>query len=355
MSTVHVTASRSYDVEIAPGVLRALGGKAAALVQGRTAALVSDDTVEALYGGAARASLETAGFTVCTYRFPHGEPSKCGENYLRLLDFLAQNRLTRTDLIVALGGGVTGDLAGFAAATYLRGIPYIQVPTSLLAMVDSSVGGKTAIDLPSGKNLCGAFYQPSLVLCDTDLLATLPEATFRAGCAEVIKYGVLGSRPLFDALAKTPARQQLEYIVTTSVEMKRDVVENDEFDTGRRQLLNLGHTLGHAVEAGSEFRLSHGESVAIGMAMIARAAAKLGFCSEAARDEITALLRQYGLPTETDQDPEALYRTALGDKKRRGGRLTLVVPAEIGRCVLHPIPVEELPRWIEAGIEDRTA
>ncbi len=349
MKTVHITASRSYDVEIGAGILRTLGEKAAGVARGRTAGLVCDDTVGSLYGAAARTALEAAGFTVCTYVFPHGEQSKCGGNYLRLMDFLAENRLTRTDLIVALGGGVTGDLAGFAAATYLRGIQYIQVPTSLLAMVDSSVGGKTAIDLPSGKNLCGAFYQPSLVLCDTDLLATLPDDVFRDGCAEIIKYGILGSRPLFDALAGTHVRQQPEQVVAACVEMKRDVVESDEFDTGRRQLLNLGHTLGHAVEAGSHFNLSHGQSVAIGMAMIARAAAKLGFCSRETRDEIVALLRQYGLPTETDQSSEAIYQTALGDKKRKGGRLTLIVPKEIGVCVLETIPVEELPRWIEAG------
>lgn len=350
MPTIHITASRSYDVEIAHGCLSILGQRAAQLVKGRAAALVSDNAVAAHYGDQARASLEAAGFLVMTYVFPHGEQSKSGDNYLRLLNFLAENRLTRTDLLVALGGGVTGDLGGFAAATYLRGIRYIQIPTSLLAMVDSSVGGKTAIDLPAGKNLCGAFYQPSLVLCDPDLLATLPEPVFRDGCAEVIKYGVLGSRELFDRLRETPARQQLEYVIATCVDMKRDVVEDDEFDTGRRQLLNLGHTLGHAVEAGSHFQLSHGQSVAVGMAMIARAAAKFGFCTEETRDEIVSLLTKYGLPTETDQSPEELYQTALGDKKRKGGSLTLVVPQEIGTCLLHRISVEDLPKWIEAGM-----
>ena len=350
MPSIHITASRSYDVEISHGCLDSLGRRAAQLVKGRAAAVVADDSVAALYGARARAGLEAAGFQVAEYVFPHGEQSKNGENYLRLLDFLAGHRLTRTDLLVALGGGVTGDLTGFAAATYLRGVQYIQIPTSLLAMVDSSVGGKTAIDLPSGKNLCGAFYQPSLVLCDPDLLASLPEQVFRDGCAEVIKYGVLGSRELFDRLRETPARQQLEYVIATCVDMKRDVVESDEFDTGRRQLLHLGHTLGHAVEAGSAFQLSHGQSVAIGMAMIARAAAKFGFCTGETRDEIVDLLTQYGLPTKTDQSPARLYETALGDKKRKGGSVTLVVPQEIGTCLLHTISVEELPKWIEAGM-----
>ena len=349
MNTVHISASRGYDVQIGGGLLPTLGEKAAALCKGRTACIVSDDTVAALYEPTARTSLEDAGFTVHTYVFPHGEESKCGENFLKLLGFLAQCQLTRSDLLVALGGGVTGDLTGFAAACYLRGVKYIQVPTSLLAMVDSSVGGKTAIDLPQGKNLCGAFYQPILVLCDTDLLKTLPDDIFRDGCAEVIKYGVLGSRELFDKLKAAHARDQLDDVVTTCVDMKRAVVEDDEFDTGRRQLLNLGHTLGHAIEKNSDFQLSHGQCVAIGMAMMARSAVKHGFCTEATKNEIVNLLQWYGLPTDTDQAPTAIYLSALGDKKRQGGSLTLVVPREIGVCDLHTIEVGALLGWIEKG------
>ena len=345
MKTVHIAASGDYDVKIGGGLLDTLGSEAAALLKGRTVCIVSDDTVAALYLHRAKASLEQAGFTVCTYVFPHGEASKSGENFLQLLNTLAEQRLTRTDGLVALGGGVTGDLTGFAAACYLRGVKYIQVPTSLLAMVDSSVGGKTAIDLPAGKNLCGAFYQPVLVLCDTDLLQTLPEPVFRDGCAEVIKYGVLGDRQLFDDL-KTGIRDKLEAVVATCVDAKRAVVEEDEFDTGRRQLLNLGHTLGHAVEANSNFALSHGQAVAIGMAMIAEAAAEKGFCTAGTREEICALLRQYGLPVETDQPAEAIIRTALGDKKRRSNTITLIVPREVGVCELVPVPVDELGSWL---------
>ena len=349
MTSIRISASRPYDVQIGGGLLPTLGEKAAALCKGRTACIVSDDTVASLYEKTARTSLEKAGFTVHTYVFPHGEESKCGENFLKLLGFLAQCHLTRSDLLIALGGGVTGDLTGFAAACYLRGVKYIQVPTTLLAMVDSSVGGKTAIDLPEGKNLCGAFYQPVLVLCDTDTLQTLPDDIFRDGCAEVIKYGVLGDRELFDKLKVTHAKNQLDYVVSTCVDMKRAIVEDDEFDTGRRQLLNLGHTLGHAIEKNSDFTLSHGQCVAIGMAMIARAAAKLGFCAEATKNEIVNLLQSYGLPTDTEQEPMSIYLSALGDKKRQGGSLTLIVPREIGRCDLHPIPVEELKMWIESN------
>ena len=346
MTSIHISASKPYDVQIGGGLLPTLGGKAAALCKGRTACIVSDDTVAALYEKTARTSLEKSGFTVHTYVFPHGEESKCGENFLKLLGFLAQCYLTRADLLIALGGGVTGDLTGFAAACYLRGVKYIQVPTTLLAMVDSSVGGKTAIDLPEGKNLCGAFYQPVLVLCDTDTLQTLPDDIFRDGCAEVIKYGVLGDRELFDKLKVTHAKNQLDYVVSTCVDMKRAIVEDDEFDTGRRQLLNLGHTLGHAIEKNSDFTLSHGQCVAIGMAMMARSAARLGFCTEATKNEIVSLLQYYGLPTDTEQEPMSIYLSALGDKKRQGSSLTLIVPREIGRCDLHPIPVEELKMWI---------
>ncbi len=349
MNTVHISASRPYDVEISAGSLPCLGEKTAQLVKGRTACVVSDDTVFALYGDLARKSLEQAGFQVCTFTFAHGEQSKNGQTFLELMNVLAENHLTRTDVLIALGGGVTGDLTGFASACYLRGVACVQVPTTLLAMVDSSVGGKTAIDLPVGKNLCGAFCQPRLVLCDTNCLASLPEQIFRDGCAEVIKYGVLGDKPLFERL-KGGISHQIQEVVTACVDAKRRLVEDDEFDTGSRQLLNLGHTLGHAVEAGSDFCLSHGQAVAIGMAMMARASEKLGFCSADTRDEILNILTAYGLPITTDQSSEAICQTALGDKKRRGDTLTLVVPKAIGECILHPISVTELPRWVEAGL-----
>lgn len=350
ISTVEVKASRNYNVEIGAGLLDTLGERAAALIKGRCAAIVSDDTVAALYAARAKASLEAAGFTVCTYVFPHGESAKCGSTFLDLLDFLARNHLTRTDVLVALGGGVTGDLTGFAAASFLRGVQCIQVPTTLLAMVDSSVGGKTAIDLPAGKNLCGAFFQPSLVLCDTDTLETLPEDIFRDGCAEVIKYGVLGSAALFRRLQAGPDAQDWTDVITRCVAMKRDLVEKDEFDAGARQFLNLGHTLGHAVEAGSDFRLSHGKAVAIGMSMIARASEKLGFCAGAVRQEIENIFAVYALPTHTDQCADGIYAAAQGDKKRQGDSITLVVPESIGACILHKIPVTELPVWIDAGM-----
>ena len=266
-----------------------------------------------------------------------------------LLDFLAAHRLSRSDLIVALGGGVTGDLAGFAAATYQRGIPFVQVPTTLLAAVDSSVGGKTAVNLASGKNQVGCFYQPSLVLCDPDTLRTLPPEEYRNGCAEVIKYAVLRSEPFFDALRAEPVSAQVEHVIATCVSMKRDLVAADEFDRGSRQLLNLGHSFGHAVEKCSDYAVPHGCGVAIGMAIIARAAAKRGICTDDTCAQILALLRKYGLPTETAFTRDALTDAARSDKKIADGKLHLIVPERIGRCRIETIPAVDIPAWLADG------
>ena len=259
MNTVTVSASKTYDILIGTGLLSTLGQEAAKLGKAKNVCIVSETTVWPLYGKAAQCSLEQAGFNVISFVFPAGEASKNGQTYLELLNYLAENKLTRSDLIVALGGGVVGDLAGFAAASYLRGIRFIQVPTTLLAAVDSSVGGKTAIDLPAGKNLAGAFCQPSLVLCDLDTLNTLSEDIFRDGCAEVIKYGILYDPVLFSHLEEKGLSFDRENVITRCVELKRDVVAEDEFDTGQRMKLNLGHTIGHGVEAKSQFAISHGK------------------------------------------------------------------------------------------------
>lgn len=343
MRTVSVTASRSYEVRIGAGLMASLGENIPQ--KARKVCIVSESNVWPLHGPAAVKSIEEAGFDVTSFIFPAGEASKCGATYLELVNFLAESRLTRTDCLVALGGGVVGDLTGFAAATFHRGIPFIQVPTTLLAAVDSSVGGKTAIDLPAGKNLCGAFYQPSLVLCDTNALATLPEDIFRDGCAEVIKYGVLYDPALFAVLQEQGMAFDREAVITRCVELKRDVVAEDEFDTGARMKLNLGHTIGHGVEALSNFQLSHGKSVAIGMAIVARSA-----CDAATRDAILDILEQFGLPTKTTSAAEDLYTCALSDKKRAGGTVNLIIPKAIGDCAIVPTPVEDMKAFIEKGL-----
>ena len=349
MKNVHIDASRSYDVRIGRGLLDDCGRQIAERVRCASAAVVTDDTVYALYGERVCASLEAAGVRTVCYVFPHGEKSKNLLEYAKILNFLAENRVTRADALIALGGGVTGDLGGFAAATYLRGIPFVQLPTTLLAAVDSSVGGKTAVDLPAGKNLAGAFYQPELVLCDLDTLDSLPREIFLDGCAEVIKYAVLGSRELFALLADIPSGKGLEEVTARCVEMKRDFVQSDELDRGARQMLNLGHTFGHAVEASSRFTLSHGKSVAIGTAMILRAACSRGLCSAETRDAVIALLQRYGLPTECPYPADMLLGALSADKKIFGTRLNLVVPTDIGACRLLPVGVDELSGWLRDG------
>ena len=349
MKTVHIDASKSYDVRIGRGLLDGCGRQIAERVRCASAAVVADDTVYALYGERVCASLEAAGIRTVCYVFPHGEKSKNLLEYAKILNFLAENRVTRADALIALGGGVTGDLGGFAAATYLRGIPFVQLPTTLLAAVDSSVGGKTAVDLPAGKNLAGAFYQPELVLCDLDTLDSLPREIFLDGCAEVIKYAVLGSRELFALLADIPSGKGLEEVTARCVEMKRDFIQSDELDRGARQMLNLGHTFGHAVEASSRFTLSHGKSVAIGMAMILRAACSRGLCSAETRDAVIALLQRYGLPTECPYPADMLLGALSADKKIFGTRLNLVVPTDIGACRLLPVGVDELSGWLRDG------
>ena len=251
-------------------------------------------------------------------------------------------------MLVALGGGVTGDLTGFAAATYQRGIDFVQIPTTLLAMVDSSVGGKTAVDLESGKNQVGAFYQPAVVLCDPDTLKTLPEEEYRCGSAEVLKYGVLGNAAFFESLRRCPIREQEETVIETCVGMKRDIVQEDEYDRGLRQLLNLGHTFGHAVEACSGFTLTHGQGVAIGMAMIARAAAAKG---SASRETWSGCWRcgSIGLPTETDFSLKELAAAMALDKKAKGSTMHLVVPEAIGRCRILAVPAVGDPGLAPGG------
>lgn len=351
MKTIKVTASRNYSVLVGSGLLQELGAHAKSLTKAEKLAIISDSNVWPLYGSIAVASLENAGFRhIVPYVFPAGEESKNGETYLSILNFLAENKLTRSDCIIALGGGVVGDMTGFVAATYLRGIDYIQIPTTVLAAVDSSVGGKTAIDLPAGKNLAGAFYQPKLVLCDIDTLDTLPEDIFRDGCAEIIKYGVLYDPQLFSHLQDNILDFDREAVIARCIALKRDVVAADEFDRGERQKLNLGHTIGHSVEANSHFTISHGKAVAIGMAVVSRAAAKLGLCTVETAVVIEAILSDFSLPTATADTAQAIYDGALSDKKRFGGKVNLIVPTEIGSCIIHTVTTQELKTFIEAGL-----
>lgn len=350
MTTIQIDASSGYQVVVGTDLLSHIPSILPPLKGIGKVAVISDSNVFPLYGNQIKNAFEGTGYQVFDYVFPAGEVSKNGQTYLNILSFLAENAFTRSDLLVALGGGVVGDITGFAAATYLRGVPYIQVPTSLLAMVDSSVGGKTAIDLPNGKNLVGAFYQPKLVVCDLNTLNTLSREIFCDGCAEVIKYAVLYDTELFHHLQEKGLEFQRDYVISTCISLKKDVVQEDEFDRGSRQKLNLGHTFGHAIEANSHYRISHGKAVAIGMAIASKSAWVHGICSQNVYDDICKVLQVFCLPFFTNYSSEALLQAALSDKKRENQRISLILPTRIGDCIIHRIEISELKSYIQAGL-----
>ena len=349
MQTIHVKASTEYDVLIGEHFLSDTGDYVKKIHRTCKAALITDDKVDSLYGETVTRSLEKSGFSVCKFVFQNGEQSKSTETFLQILEFLATEKLTRGDLLIALGGGVVGDITGFSAAVYLRGIPFVQIPTTFLAAVDSSVGGKTGVNLKAGKNLAGSFHQPSVVLCDCKVFDTLPDEVLADGIAEAIKYGVICDRALFDKIKSGNLKSHLEEITARCIAIKRDIVERDEFDRGDRQLLNLGHTIGHAIEKCSAFAITHGYAVAIGLAYIARAAEKQGLCIVPVSAEIECILRNNALPISCAFSAEELLNAALSDKKRSGGQITLVIPKTIGESVLHTVPVSDLFDLIKAG------
>lgn len=330
------------------GCLDEADALAAGLLRPGLAALISDHSVMPLYGGRLQARLEEAGFRVVHHSVPAGEASKSLERFGELLQFLASQGLTRDDAVFALGGGVVGDLAGFAAASYLRGIPLVQIPTSLLACVDSSVGGKTAIDLPQGKNLAGAFHPARLTLIDPDLLRSLPEAAYRDGLAEVVKTAAIADSDLFFSIPYDVDEE--EEIIRRCVAIKAGIVKEDLLDLGRRQLLNFGHSFGHAIESLSAFRLSHGQAVAMGMAIIARASHALGLCSRDASGRLIGLLHLLGLPTACDMAEEDIFRVFLSDKKRRQDRVTLVMLHALGDCRLKECSLDEAREILRLGL-----
>ena len=338
MRSVHVPASTDYDVLIGAGLIDKAGELTAKVVRPCQCVIVTDDNVDELYGDRVEISFKYSGFGVSRFVFPAGEGSKHIGTLSELLEYMAQRRMTRSDLVVALGGGVVGDMAGFAAAVYARGIRFVQVPTTLLAAVDSSVGGKTAIDLKAGKNLAGAFHQPSLVVTDTDVLRDLPDDLMACGAAEAIKHGMLFDPELFALLETGRWQDRMDEVAARNVELKRDVVARDEFDTGARACLNLGHTFGHAIEQCSGLTITHGQGVAVGMLMAACAAG----CGDDLIRRLAACLRANGLPTRCPFGAEALTDAALSDKKRAGASITLVLPEEVGKYRLEKISVGEL-------------
>ncbi len=350
MNTVLVNPpSKTYEVKIGSGLLAQAGELAAKLHTAANAVIITDSTIDKLYAKTLTKSLQSTGYTVFKTVIPAGEQSKNAGILINTLNFMAECRLNRADTVFALGGGVVGDLAGLAAALYMRGIGLVQLPTTLLAAVDSSVGGKTAIDLATGKNLIGSFYQPDLVISDTNTLKTLPPIEFSNGCAEVIKYGFIRDASIFDRLLSDHFDPQA--VITRCVELKRDVVCADEHDTGERQLLNFGHTFGHAIEQRSNFTIPHGSAVAVGMALMTKAAVKKDLCDPVCLEVLKNLLTRYHLPFSTDFSEDAIFDTVLNDKKRLSGKLTLVVPRKPGQCDLMKLPITEVREFLHLGLE----
>lgn len=348
MRKIRVNASQPYDVLIGSGLLGNCGEEIKPLIKGRKTVVVTDDNVGPIYAETVINSLEKSGISALLYTFKHGEESKCAETLLGLYDFLGKNNITRSDFLVALGGGVVGDLTGFAAATYLRGIDYIQLPTSLLAQVDSSVGGKTAIDISAGKNLVGAFKQPKLVIADMDTLKTLSDDFFADGMGEVVKYGMIYSKPLFDRLKAGNVRENPEDVIAQCVDIKREVVETDEFDTGLRMILNFGHTLGHSIEKHFNYTgISHGRAVAVGMYLITKMAEKTGFISDNISDELKSCLIANKLPFEAEIDADALFSGAVNDKKRFSDTINIILCKQIGKAEIVKLNIEDFRKMIE--------
>ena len=354
--TIHVATGRPYDILLGDGLLDRAGEFTAALFPPCRAAVVTDDTVAGLYGARVVQSLAAAGFLPSLFAFPAGEPSKNHRTLLDIYAYLAENSITRSDLIVALGGGVPGDVAGFAAATWQRGVDFIQIPTTLLAQVDSSIGGKTAVDLPAGKNLVGAFWQPRRVLCDPQTLRTLDARNTACGMAEIIKHACIRSAGLFETL-ENASGTVTSAVIRDNLCIKRDIVERDERESGERMLLNFGHTLGHAVEKLHHYQgVTHGEAVAAGMALMARAGERNGVTAPGTGDRLCRLLVRYGLPAGCELPLREIAKAAENDKKRAGGDIRVVLLRSIGEGMIRRMPVSSLAGFLGAvSSEGRTA
>ncbi len=357
--TLDIDTPQPYQVHIGTFLLEQAGAITRNVCPRAVRALIiTDSNVGPLYAAPVQASLIEAGLSASVATFEAGETHKRIETFSMLLERCAEEELTRSDVIVALGGGVTGDMAGFVAATYMRGIDFIQIPTSLLAMVDSSVGGKTAIDLSAGKNLAGAFWQPKAVLADVGCLGTLSDEQFADGCGEVVKHAVIADADLFSELERTPLTPALlkedlsrvAFLIARNIDIKRAVVVADEREANMRKLLNFGHSIGHGVEAAEDFRLGHGTCVGIGMVAIASASVTAELCPEDVPERIAKLLMAHGLSLDFSASPETIYNEALHDKKRAGATIDLVIPRGIGAASISSTPLDEFRRILEVGL-----
>lgn len=352
---LHVDLSTNpYDILIERGSLTKTGEWARSIWNCQKIAIITDNHVGDLYANQVKSSLEEAGFEVILFEFLEGEASKNLTTVNKAYDFLIENNMTRSDGIVALGGGVVGDLAGFVGSTYMRGIPFLQIPTSLTAQVDSSIGGKTGVNTPKAKNIVGTFTQPKGVLIDPDVLVTLGERELIEGMGEVVKYGLIDDVELWDLLEKLDGKPQsilenAEQIIYHSCNVKRKIVVEDEFEGGVRMYLNFGHTIGHAIEQTAGYgKVMHGEAVAIGMVQISRVAEKKGLMPDGITDQIEAMCAKFGLPTAHEPwHVDDLYAALTHDKKARGNSIKTVIVPELGSAAINQIPLEEMKEYLE--------
>lgn len=346
MKNFVISTNKSYEILIEKDLLKDSGEHLRKKLEPSKACIITDTTVNHLYGQVLFTSLIEKGFQVSKIVFPAGEHSKNITTYGNILEALADEGITRSDLIIALGGGVVGDLSGFAAATYMRGIKYVQIPTTYIAAIDASVGGKTGINLLSGKNLAGAFWQPAMVLCDYKTFDTLPQERLLDGVAEAIKHGVVSDRKLINRVLE----KDYEYVIERCISIKKSVVEADERDEGLRQLLNFGHTIGHCIEKLSSYSVSHGHAVAKGMAAEARASEAMGLSPKGTSQELEEILVSAGFDLAIPYPADSLYKYALLDKKIAGDNITVVIPDLIGKCHLQKISVPELKTFIKLSL-----
>ncbi len=341
---ITVNASKSYDILIGHGLIDQIGEIFKERFSVKKIAVITDDKVDGLYGQKVITSLEQKGYKTCKFVFPNGEKSKDIATYSKILTFLAQSQITRTDLIVALGGGVVGDITGFSASTFNRGVPFVQVPTTLLSQIDSSVGGKTAIDLPEGKNLVGAFYQPSLVLCDIDALDTLSKEDYACGMGEGAKYAILDKK-IYELINNKFDFLEFVYLC---IDYKRTIVEEDEFETGNRKLLNLGHTMAHGIEKLSTYTISHGNAVAMGLKIILEASKKHGLINQETFDNCMKTIKLCvgeDLDLSCPYEINDLIKVALHDKKRDGDFINVVMVKGVQNCTIEKLEISKLAEY----------
>ncbi len=346
MRKVLIKASKKYEVLIEKGLLKKSGELISHYAGGDSAVIVTDENVAGIYADIVEKSLKEAKINVFKFVAPAGEKAKSTETYMNLINFLAQKSLNKNDVIVSLGGGTVGDLSGFAASTYLRGINYVQIPTTFLASIDSSVGGKTALNLKEGKNLMGSFYHPCAVICDTQTFDTLPKKVYNEAYGELIKYAMIADRSLFETIK---GEFNIESTIERCVSIKNRIISLDEYDKGIRRLLNFGHTIGHAVEILSDFSVPHGYAVSVGMNIITNCSVKKGISDEKCLEELNNMQKRFNLPTKCEYDLDSVFDVILHDKKRKKDKITAVLPQKIGKCILKEFTLDDFKEFLKEG------